>query len=805
MDNLLRDLRHSIRLLVRQPGFALTAILTLALGIGATTAIFSVVNAIVLRPLPFGDPDRIMAVTRFLPRAGTRPPNLSAPDFYDFLNQNQSFQALAYYAGGESSITVNGTADYANVQRVTPDFFASLGVQARIGRLMSAEEHEYGDRIAAVVTDAFWQRRLGADPKAIGSTINLGPRSATVIGVLPPGVRFPAGTDVYMPSWIFPETPTRGGHNYRVIGRLHDGISIEQAQDDMTAIARRLAKEYPRTNADKLVALLPLKDSLVGNTRQTLFVLLTAVAFVLLIACANVANLLLARAAARGREMVVRASVGAGRWRLVQQLVTESLTLGIVAGALGIVLAYNGVRALIALAPPDLPRADEIGVDRIALGFALLISLFSSVIFGLAPALQVSRVRLVEGLRQGGKGSALGARTGWARHAFLVAQVALAVVLVVSAGLLGRSLAALASVDLGFNAERLLVLRTTVPIAGFGDFPRATAVYREVLAELRTQPGVSSLGGTTTLPTMVRSSGSYWVQGGPTREELGTRSPMAIFNVVTPGYLPTMRIPIRSGRDFSDGDRQGAQPVAIINEALARAAFPGQDPIGRWIRSGLDSPDPMVIVGVAADVRTGGPAFPASPEIYMPNEQHMGPATSMSIVVRTSVENPMTLVEPMRRLIQERDANVPVAATTMEGTLEVASAAPRFRTYLLTVFAVVALLLSAAGIYGVMAYTVSQRTAEIGVRVALGASRGDVLRMIVGQGAAFVGLGLGLGVVLALGAGGLLKDLLFGVEPSDPVVLSAVVGTIVLVALAACVVPGRRALRVEPAMALRAE
>jgi len=805
MDNLLRDLRHSIRLLIRQPGFAVTAIVTLALGIGAPTAIFSVVNAIVLRPLPFGDPDRIMAVTRFLPRTGERPANLSAPDFYDFLNQNRSFQALAYYAGGESSVTVNGVAEYANVQRVTPDFFASLGVQARIGRLMSAEEHEYGDTIAAVVTDAFWQRRLGADPKAIGSTINLGPRTATVIGVLPPGVRFPARTDVYMPSWIFPETPTRGGHNYRVIGRLRDGISIAQAQDDMTAIARRLEKEYPTTNADKLVALLPLKDSLVGNTRQTLFVLLTAVAFVLWIACANVANLLLARAASRGREMVVRASVGAGRGRLVQQLVTESLTLGMVAGAPGIALAYSGVRALTALAPLDLPRVDEVGVDRIALGFALLISLVSSVIFGLAPALQVSRVRLVEGLRQGSKGSALGARTGWTRHAFLVAQVALAVMLVVSAGLLGRSLAALASVDLGFNAERLLVLKTTVPIAGYGDFPRATAVYRDVLAELRAQPGVAALGGVTSLPTQVRSSGGYWVQGGPSREELGTRSPTAILNVVTPGYLPTMQIPIRSGRDFNDGDRQGAQPVAIINQALARAAFSGQDPIGRWIRSGLDSPDPMVIVGVAADVRTGGPAFPASPEIYMPNEQHMGPATSLSIVVRTSVANPMTLAEPMRRLIQARDANVPVAATTMEGTLDVASATPRFRTYLLTVFAVVALLLSAAGIYGVMAYTVSQRTAEIGVRVALGASGRDVLRMIIGQGAAFVGLGLVVGVALALAAGGLLQDLLFGVEPTDPVVLFGVVATIAVVALAACVVPGRRALRVEPATALRAE
>jgi putative ABC transport system permease protein len=329
-------------------------------------------------------------------------------------------------------------------------------------------------------------------------------------------------------------------------------------------------------------------------------------------------------------------------------------------------------------------------------------------------------------------------------------------------------------------------------------------VYREVLTELRAQPGVASLGGTTTLPTQVRSSGGYWVQGGQTREELGTRSPTAIFNVVTPGYLPTMRIPIR-GRDFNDGDRQGAPLVAIVNEALARASFPGQDPVGRWITSGLDSPDPMAIVGVAGDVRTGGPENPPSPEIYMPNEQHMGPATSMHVVVRSDVADPMMLVEPMRRLIQARDANVPVAASTMEGTLERASATPRFRTYPLTVFAVVALLLSAAGIYGVMAYTVSQRTAEIGVRVALGASRGSVLRAVVGQGAVFVGLGLALGIVLALAAGRLLQDLLFGVKPSDPLVLAGVVSMMATVALLACIVPGRRALRVEPAMALRAE
>jgi putative ABC transport system permease protein len=593
-----------------------------------------------------------------------------------------------------------------------------------------------------------------------------------------------------------------------VIGRLRDGITIEQASEDLLGIARRLEQQYPVTNRDKLVALQLLKDQLVGNSRQTMYVLLTAVVFVLLIACANVANLLLARATSRAREMVVRTAVGAGRWRLVRQLLMESLTLGVLGGAAGLLLAYGGVRTLMAFAPDDLPRAEEIGVDRLALAFSMLISLVSSLIFGLAPALHVSHVRhLAEGLRQGSKGSALGRRAGWTRHAFVVAEVALAVVLVVGAGLLGRSLVALASVDVGFEAERLLVLRTTVPIVAFNPeaFERSAAFYLQVLDEVRSLPGVSAAGAVTSLPTRVGSTGGYWVQGGPTREQLGTRSPVAILNVATPDYFRAMRIPIQRGREFTDADRRGAPFVAIINESLARAAFPNQDPIGRTIQSGLDIPDPMTIVGIAADVRTDGPAFPSQPEIYMPNAQHTGPGNTMTIVVRAAVSNPLTLTDTIRRLIQARNPDVPVLAATMEGTLETATATPRFRTYLLGVFASVALLLAAAGIYGVLAYTVSQRTPEIGIRVALGASRGEVLRTVIGQSALFVVAGLVLGVALAWGAGQLLRELLFEVTPADPLVMGGVVALMAVVALVACYVPGRRALEIEPALALRAE
>ena len=803
METLLQDLRFAFRNLRRQPGFAVTAILTLALGIGATTAIFSVVNGIVLRPLPYPDSDRIVAVQNHFTKSGLRG-QVAAPDFHDWREQSRSFQALAYYVGGETSVSVAGNADYGTAIRVTPEFFDVLGVTPQRGRLWTPNEERAGGRLAVIITDAFWRRQFNGNAAAVGSTVKFGDRIYEIVGILPPGLRFPARADIYYPAWIAQETG-RSAHNYRVIGRLADGVTIAQADGEMKAIAERLAREYPVSNAEKSVAVERLQEILVGNSRATLYMLLAAVSFVLLIACANVANLLLARATVRGREMVVRAAIGAGRGRLVRQLLTESVVLGLVAGLFGVLLARVGVAALVALAPPDLPRVDEIQVDLIALGFALVISVASSVLFGMAPAVQVSRVQLAEGLRQGGKGSALGARGGWARNAFVVAEVALAVVLVVGAGLLGRSLVALAAVELGFVPEQLLVLRTAVPVPTFADAPRATAFYRDVLPELRAVPGVISVAGVTSLPTVVRSNGGYWLEGGPGPEQLGIRSPQAIFNVVTPDYFRTMRIPLKAGRDFTDGDRYDAPFVAIVNESLVRAAFGNEQPLGRRIQTGLDSLEFMTIVGVVADVRTSGPARPVQPEIYMAYEQHPGPATALNIVARTQVPDPLALTETMRRKIRDRNPDVPVKAETMETTLETASATPRFRTFLLVVFAVVALLLAVAGVYGVMAYTVSQRVPEIGVRVALGASPADILKMIVGQGAKLAGVGLVLGIVLALAASRLLEGLLFGVTGRDPVILAAVTLLVATAALGACYIPGRRALRVEPMVALRSE
>ena len=804
METLVQDLRFAVRSLLRQPGFALTAIVTLALGIGATTAIFSVVDAIILRPLPFERAERIVAIQNRWIRSGDRG-QASAPDFHDWKAQSASFQAMAYYVGGESSVTLGKSADYASVYRVTPGFFESLGVKAAAGRLPSDGEQQPSGPLTAVVTDAFWLKQFNRDPGAIGSTLKFNDRIFTIAGVLAPGIRFPPRADVYVPAWTRGETTSRSAHNYRVIGRLRDGVTIEQARAEMDAIARRLEAEYPNTNADKLTDVSTLQDFMVGTTRGTLLTLLGAVGLVLLIACANVANLLLSRATSREREMVVRAAVGATRGRLVRQLLTESAVLGVVAALVGAWLARLGMLGLVALAPADLPRLDEVHVDLTALGFAVAIAIVASVVFGLAPAVQASRVQLADGLRQGGKGSSIGARGGRARSAFVIAEVALAVVLVVGAGLLARSLAALASVDMGFTPDRLLVLSTYVPVKSFDEAPRAVMFYRDLLPELRGLPGVKNVAGVTTVPTLVRSNGGYWLEGGPGPDDLGIRSPQALFTVVTPGYFGTIDLPVKRGRDFTDDDRKGALPVAVINEALAGEAFHGQDPLGKRMQCGLDNADFMTIVGVVANLRTKGPASPATPEIYMPYEQHPGPSTTLAIVVRTETRDPLALTDTIRRRISQRNPDVPVKASTMVQTLEASTSGTRFQTFLLVVFAAVALLLALAGVYGVMAYTVSQRVPELGVRIALGATPQDIRRLVFGEGAKLPGAGLVVGVGLALLSERVLQGLLFGVTPRDPVILFAVIVAVAAATLAACYVPVRRAVRVDPMVALRAE
>jgi putative ABC transport system permease protein len=804
MDTLLQDLRYSVRNLLRQPTFALTAILTLALGIGASTAMFGVVNAVLLRPLLFPEPDRLVAVTNLWLKTGARGQNVSWQDFGDWKQQSQSFAAFGRYSGWETSVTLQGAGAYATVYTVTPGFFEALGMTTTVGRMLTADEINGTGSLAAVITDAFWRQRFNGDPAAVGSTMKFSERVYTIVGVLAPGQRYPIRADIYTPDVTVP-TSSRSGHNYRTVGRLKDGVTVAQAQAEMTGIAKALEAAYPTSNAGKSAAVVPLKDLIVGESGRTLYLLFAAVGVVMLIACANVANLLLARSTGREREMVVRAAVGAARGRLFRQLVTESVVLALAAAVCGIWFAYAGVVALTAVAPSNLPRLDETRVDVTVLLFALVVALAASVLFGLAPAMQISRVQLVDGLRQGGKGTAIGSRGAWARSAFVVAEIALAVVLVFGAGLLSRSLAAMAAVELGFAPEQVLVLNTAVPVRDRADAPRATAFYRDLLSEVRTLPGVTAAGATTALPTVTRSNGGYSIEGGPTYEQVGVRLPQALFIVSTPDYFRTLKIPLKAGRDFTDGDTNDAPLVAIVNEALVRTSFPTDDPIGRRIRCGLDRPEFMTIVGVVADVRTEGPARPTQPELYMPFQQHPGPATALNIVVRTGAANPLTLGDTIARTIRHRNADVPVKTTTMIGTLETAAATPRFRTLLLSAFAAVALLLALAGVYGVMAYSVSQRMPELGVRVALGASPRSIMSLILTQGARLAVAGLVLGLGLSLLASRLLEGLLFNVAPRDPVMLAVVAVSVALTMLAACYIPGRRAVRVDPMIALRAE
>jgi predicted permease len=806
MDALLQDLRYAVRSLRRQPGFALLAIGTLALGIGANAAIFSVVNAVLLRPLRYQRPDRIVALTNQWQKTGRRG-SVSGPDYHDWHDSTSSFAAMAYYtyAGGvEQSIIVDGVADYGAAVLVTPEFFDVFGVDALAGRTI-ARTASPGDAPVAVIGHDFWLRRFGGASSAIGRTISFGQRAVTIVGIMPPGFGFPDRTDLWFFPGGSPETASRSAHNYRVVARLKDDRSVEQAQAELSAVAARLSAAYPASNEGKGAAVVPLREQLVGDSRPTLYLLFGAVGLVLLIACANVANLLLARATGRTSELAVRAALGAGRSRIVAQLMTESVILAVVSAATGLALARWGVLALVALAPAGLPRAAEIGIDGRVLVFTLAASVCASLLFGVIPALHASRVDLNPSLRQGGRGATAGGGGARFRSVLVVIEVALAVALVAGAALLVRSFVALGRVELGYTSDRVLVVRTTVPARDLEGARRATTTYAALLPRLAALPGVGSVAGIYGLPgATMHSNGGYWLEGGPGPEVSGVQAPQAVFTVVTPDYFRTMRIPLSRGRDFSARDEFEAPQVAIVNEALARQAFPGVDPIGRKIMCGLDSPRFMTIVGIVGNVREYDPSIAPLPELYLHYRQHPSYGTSLTLVARTAGE-PMALANAFRETIRTADPDVPVRATTMTETVSSSVATPRFRTLLIGTFAALALALAIAGVYGVMSYAVSRRTAEIGVRMAMGASSTDVLRLVMGQGIRMALAGTLAGCALAYGLAQLLRSMLFAVAPADPVVFAAVPVVIVATAALATAVPALRAARVDPMSALRAD
>jgi len=695
-------------------------------------------------------------------------------------------------------------AEYAHVAVVTPEFLRVFGVEPTIGRFFNAAEVKLHSAGAVVVSTSFWQSHFGGNRAVLGQTVRMFDRNLTIVGVLPPGFHFPDKTDLWLPAnTIFGEAEYRSGHNYLVVGRLKPGVSLEQAQAQMTAIGARLEKQYPDSNRDKNVAVDRLRDRMVRDVRLTLYLLLGTVGLVLLIACANVANLLLAKATVRVREIAIRAAVGASRSRIIRQLATESLLMALAAGAAGLVLAAWGSAALVALAPANVPRLNDTRIDSGVLAFTFGISVVASLLFGLAPALQLSRTDLIEALKQGASRAVAGGAAGRMRGVLVIGEIALAVVLLAGAGLLTRSFAALHDVALGYRPEKVLVMETSVPASEDIDSARRAArFYKTLSGDIAAVPGASAVGATRILPGHIGSDGAYFIDRPPAPGRFN--GPQAVYSVVTPGTFTTLGIPVQRGRDFNESDQFDAPFTAIINQSLARKSFQGQDPIGRSIYCGLDSDKPMRIVGIVGDIRQFGPSSAPWPEIYMPNEQHPRTATGMNVLVRTAGE-PGALTETLRRKVRALSPDVPLKFTTMEASLAENTAAPRFRTLLLGIFAGLAVILAMAGVYGVMAYVVGQRSNEIGLRMALGATSGDVLRLVLRQGLALAAIGLALGLAGAFAASRLLTSMLFEVKPNDPVTYAGVAVLLGVVALAASYIPARRAARIDPLVALRQE
>ncbi|HSF42212.1 MAG TPA: ABC transporter permease [Thermoanaerobaculia bacterium] len=808
MGDLLRDLRHALRVLLQTPGFSLAAILTLALGIGAATAIFSMVDAVLLRPLPFAGQDRLVTVWGEVRERNQAHVEVSLQDYEGWKEGNRVFSDLGLLAATDSDLALTGGDQPLHVRGrlVSANLFDVLGVRPALGRSFRPEEDRPDSQDVAVVSHGFWQRHFGGDPGVLGKSVSLDGEPHLVIGVMPAGFRFPRDVDLWIPAGPLGGAPElKTIRVFEAIGRLKPGISIEQAQTDMTALSVRLEEVHPQTNQGYRAALYPLVDEILGDTGPALLLLLAAVALVLLIACANVAGLLLARAASRQKETAVRIALGAGRPRLIRQLLTESVLLAVLAAAVGLLLAWLGLRIVTAVGPADIPRLDEVGIDGRVLAFTLLVSLVTAVLFGLAPALQAARPDLTSSLKEGGKSSASrGSRR--LRSLLVVAEVALALVLLVGAGLVIRSFLHLQRTDLGFEPESLLTMRITL----YGDKRpephQWAAFYRDVAQRAEALPGVERASVVLLRPLSGPIGWDYdFMIDGQTPDEQKT-NPTSNHERVSPGYFRTMGIPLVAGRDFTWSDGAEAPKVAIVNQSMARRFWPGQDPLGKRLRFGRPGREGpwMTVVGIAGDVRYRE-LQSVKPDIYVPFLQD--PHWAMDLVVRTA-SDPLSAASAVTAAVQEVDRDQPVSGiTTMERALSDTVARPRLRSFILGMFAALALLLAAVGLYGIIAQSVAQRRQEIGIRIALGAGRPEVLRLVLRQGLGLTLAGLAAGLVLAVavGATGWLATLLYGVEPMDFVTFAAVPLVLLAVAVAASLLPALRATRVDPLTVLRAE
>jgi putative ABC transport system permease protein len=809
MQTLLQDLRYGARMLWKNPGFTLIAVITLALGIGANTAIFSVIDALMLRPLPFREPDKLFQVWESNVKIGQDEGDASYPNFADWRDRNQVFEQIAIYT--DSTFNLTGAAEPELVQGaiVAPAFFPMLGVKPMLGRVLAPEE-DYPNKVFSVVmSERLWRRRFNSDPQVIGRTISLDTESFTVVGVVPNISNLaglPNDTDVWISISQAYGFNNRRGHGYLVMARLRPGVTREQAQADMDRIAGALAVQYPESNTDRGVRLVPLQEQIVGDFKLALLTLLGAVLFVLLIASANVANMLLARAAGRQKEIAIRAALGAGRLRLIRQLIAESLLLAGLGGAAGLLLAIWGVYLLIAFGPAELPRAGEVAVDGRALGFTLAVSLLTGIIFGLAPALQASRPDLNETLKDGVRGATGGAGHRRMRSLLVVSEVALSLVLLVGAGLLMRSFLKLHAVDPGFNPNNMLTMRVSLEGPNYEKAESRIAFYDHLLDKIKALPGVRSVGARSHIPLVPADNYANLAFAVEGRLSDPANRLTAYYNTVSPDLFRTMEIPVSKGRPFNEHDDQKAQKVIIINETLARRYFPGVDPIGKRISLKDENPkeeDWSTIVGVVKDTKPLALDSKPSPEMYMPFAQR--PARSMALMIRTT-NKPESVAAAVRRNVQALDRNqLAYGLRTFEGVMSEAVATPRFRASLLGVFAAVALILAMVGVYGVMSYAVTRRTREIGIRMALGAEPRDALKMVMRQGAKLAAAGVAIGSVAAAALTWLIEGLLFDLRAADPATFVAAPLLLAGAALLACYLPARRATKVDPMVALHYE
>ena len=809
MNTLLADIRFGVRMLLKSPTMTIVALLALTLGIGANTAIFSVVNAVLLRGFPYADADRLVLVWEKRQGGRTDQNVINLGNFSDWKEQNQVFTDMAMFFDRAFNLTGDGEPEEVPVQIATPNLFSVLGTNPLIGRPFNADEGGPGQGGVAIISYGLWQRRFGGDQGIVGRQITLNNQPSTVIGVMPAGFgwHIQKGTqvskpaDVWVPFQITNELRQRRGRFASAVARLKPGVSIQQAQTEMDTIGARLAQQYPLFNTLWGVNVVPLRTQFTGEIRRPLLILLGAVGFVLLIACANVANLLLARASARRKEIAVRAGLGASRWRIARQLLTESVLLSAIGGALGVLLAWWGTKALVALSPPALIDLQRVSVNLPVLGFTLGLAVITGLIFGLAPAWEATRFDLQDSLKEGGKN--IGGSTGGnrVRNVFVITQVALALVLLVGAGLLLRSFNRLQSVDPGFNPNNLLTVRVSLPIAKYEE-PKRIAFFREAIARMSAIPGVEAAGAINTPPfTGLYSGTTVEVDGRDLPPDQELKTGVCVTDV---NYFKAMQIPLKQGRLFTDQEAIEMRHVVLVNEAFVRKNLGGANPLGHKLTIYMkDEAVPTEIIGVVGDHKHLGLDTSVEPVSYWPHPELVYPG--MTIVLRTKGD--ASAVAPAaREVIRGLDPQQPIGEiSTMESLLSTSVARSRFSASLLAVFSVVALVMAAVGIYGVMSYSVLQRTHEIGVRMALGAQRLDVLKLVVTRGIVLALIGVAVGLAASFAVTRLLSTLLFEVTTTDAVTFVAVSVGLFVVTLLACYVPARRATRVDPLKALRYE